>query len=132
MGKFMTAQLMEPQVLVIGLDPHRMSGFDPEPVARAIEVGMDKFAEHGIVAQSCLFGLDGRDDPDAVIATALQAHPWRCVIVGVGLRKADEGLELFERIINMVRQCAPSAAIAFNATVPEFYEAAARWIDVPH
>jgi hypothetical protein len=132
----MTAQLLEPQVLVIGLDPYRMSGgFDPEPVARAIALGMDKLVEHGIGAQSCLFGLDGRDNPEALILTALRAQTWKCVIVGVGLRKAEDELELFERIINLVRKHAPGAAIAFNATVPEFYEAASRWIEAaeePH
>jgi hypothetical protein len=125
-------QPLEPQVLVIGLDPYRMSGnFDPEPVAQAIEVGMNKLVEHGIGAQSCLFGLDDPDNPERLITTSLRAQPWKCVIVGVGLRKAENELELFERIINLVRQHAPSAAIAFNATVPDFYEAAARWIDVP-
>jgi hypothetical protein len=128
----MTAQSPDPHVLVIGLDPYRMSGgFDPAPVAHAIEAGMSKLADHGIGAQSCLFGLDGRDNPDELITTALQAHAWKCVIVGVGVRKADNELELFERIINLIREHAPGAAIAFNDTVPEFYEAAARWIDVP-
>ena len=128
----MTKEPLEPQVLVIGLDPYRMGGgFDPAPVAQAIEVGMTKLVEHGIGAQSCLFGLDGGDDPEELITTALQAQTWKCVIVGVGLRKADAELELFERIVNLIRQHAPGAAIAFNATVPEFYEAAARWVDVP-
>jgi hypothetical protein len=34
-------------------------------------------------------------------------------------------------MVNLIRQRAPEAAIAFNATVSEFYEAVARWIDVP-
>ena len=128
----MTKSSLEPQVLVIGLDPHRMGGgFDPEPVARAIEVGMNELAEHGIGARSCLFGLDGREDPDVPITAALRSQRWRCVIVGVGLRKADAELPLFERVVNLVREHAPGAAIAFNATVPEFFDAAARWIDVP-
>ena len=128
----MTPQPLEPQVLVIGLDPYRMSGgFDPEPVARAIEFGMSNLVEHGVGAQSCLFGLDGRDNPEDVVTNALRAQTWECVIIGVGLRKAEAELELFERIVNLVRQNAPGAAIAFNATVPEFYEAAARWIDMP-
>lgn len=61
-----------------------------------------------------------------MVTVALRGHPWKCVIVGVGLRRAEA--ELFERIVNLVRQHAPDAAIAFNATVPDFYEAAARWI----
>jgi glyoxylase-like metal-dependent hydrolase (beta-lactamase superfamily II) len=75
--------------------------------------------------------IDGRDNPEELVTTALRAQTWTCVIVGVGLRKAEDELVLFERIVNLVREHAPGAAIAFNATVPEFYEAAARWIDVP-
>ena len=67
---------------------------------------MSEFAEHGIRAQSCLFGQDGHDEPDKLITTTLRAEPWTCVIVGVGvgLRKADNELELFERVINLVRK----------------------------
>jgi hypothetical protein len=128
----MSSAELDPQVLVIGIDPHRMGGgFDPEPVAQAIETGMAKFAEHGVGAESCLFGIDGSDNPEQLAAAALTARAWECVIVGVGLRKADNELVLFERIVNLVRQHAPDAAIAFNATLPEFYEAAARWLDLP-
>lgn len=127
----MTSHTREPHVLVIGLDPHRMTGsFDPAPVARAIEDGMRELARHGITAASCLFGLDGTDDPEELITAALDAHPWNCVVIGVGIRKADAELELFERIVNLVHRHTPAAAIAFNATVPEFYAAASRWITV--
>lgn len=125
-----TTQSLLPQVLVIGLDPHRMpGGFDPAPIAHAIDVGMNELVEHGIGARACLFGLDGRDDPEQLITTALRESTWACVIVGVGLRKAEDQLVLFERIVNLVREHAPNAAIAFNATVPEFYQAAVRWIN---
>ena len=128
----MSAPTPDPQVLVIGIDPHRMGGgFDPEPIAQTIEAGMAKFTEHGVGAESCLFGIDGSDNPEELATAALQTRPWKCVIVGVGLRKADNELLLFERIVNLIRQHAPDAAIAFNATLPEFYEAAARWIDLP-
>ena len=52
-----------PRVLVVGLDPHRVPGDrDPEPVVKAIDAGMAKFAEHGVAVESCAFGLDGSDD----------------------------------------------------------------------
>ncbi|MER6981698.1 hypothetical protein [Streptomyces carpinensis] len=51
-----------PRVLVVGFDPYRVPGpWDPEPVARAIEAGLAKFAEHGVGVETCLIGLDGRD-----------------------------------------------------------------------
>lgn len=126
------SQVLVPEVLVIGIDPRRMGGgFDPEPVAEVIDAGMARFAEHGVGAESCLFGVDGSDDPEALATAALTARSWRCVIVGVGLRKADHELLLFERMVNLVHRHAPGAAIAFNATLPDFYEAAARWLDLP-
>jgi len=118
-----------PRVLVIGLDPYRVPGpWDPAPVADAIEVGMAKFAEHGIDATSCLFGLDGSDDIDAVVTEALRSQPWACVVVGGGVRKPEDQVELFERVVNLVRRHAPDAAIAFNSTPSDTYDAAARWI----
>ena len=121
-----------PRVLVIGLDPYRVPGpWEPKPVADAIEAGMVRFAEHGVGAESCLFGLDGSDDVEMVIAAALCARPWECVVIGGGVRKPDDQLELFERVVNLVRRHAPGAAIAFNATPSDTFDAAIRWIDIP-
>jgi hypothetical protein len=118
-----------PRVLVIGLDPHRVPGpWDPEPVAAAIEMGLAKFAEHGVGVETCLIGLDGSDDVHTVVANALQAHPWECVTVGGGLRHSDDQVELLEQVINLIRRHAPDAAIAFNSNPATTYEAAARWI----
>lgn len=119
-----------PRVLVIGLDPYRVPGsWDPEPVARAIEAGLATFAEHGVDVETCLIGLDGSDDVEAVVGTALQAHRWDCVTVGGGLRHSDDHVEILEHVISLIRQHAPEAAIAFNSTPATTYEAAARWID---
>ena len=121
-----------PRVLVIGLDPYRVPGpWDPKPVADAIEVGLARFAEHGIGAASCLFGLDGSDEVEAVVTAALRARPWECVVIGGGLRGADDQLELFERVVNLVRRYAPAAAIAFNSTPTDTYDAAIRWVESP-
>jgi hypothetical protein len=114
----------EPVVLVIGLDPFRVPGpWDPQPVADGIEAGRARFREHGVGAQFCLVGLDGSDDVPAVVADALAARPWRCVVIGGGLRNQ---LDLLEQVVNLVREHAPHAAIAFNSTPADTYDAAAR------
>jgi hypothetical protein len=118
-----------PRVLVIGLDPYRVPGpWDPEPVAAAIEDGLAQFAEHGVGVETCLIGLDGSDDVEAVVGNALKAHPWECVTLGGGLRHSDDQVELLEQVVNLVRRHAPDAAIAFNSNPATTYEAAARWI----
>ena len=116
-----------PRVLVIGLDPFRVPGpWDPEPVARGIEAGRARFAEHGLAVEFCLVGLDGSDDVPAVVAAALSSREWTCVVIGGGVRG---DVELLETVVNLVRRHAPGAAIAFNATPEDTYEAAARWVD---
>lgn len=116
-----------PRVLVIGLDPYRVPGpWDPKPVADGIELGRAQFAEHGVGADFCLFGLDGSDDVEAVVLASLCANPWECVVIGGGVRNQPE---LFERVVNLVRCHAPQAAIAFNTTPTDTFQAAARWIE---
>jgi hypothetical protein len=129
-GEAVDTTEVEPRVLVIGFDPFRVPGpWDPAPVADAIAAGMARFAEAGVGAESCLFGLDGSDDIEAVVTTALDSRQWEVVVVGGGVRKPEELLELFERVINLVRRHAPHAAIAFNSTPSDTFDAAARWLD---
>jgi hypothetical protein len=118
-----------PRVLVIGVDPARVPGpWDPAPVVEALAAGMTRFADAGVGAQTCLFGLDGSDDVEAVVVAALEQRAWEVVVVGGGIRKPEELVELFEKVVNLVRRHAPGAAIAFNSTPVDSYDAAARWL----
>jgi hypothetical protein len=114
------------RVLVIGLDPHRVPGpWDPAPVAEGIAAGLAKFADAGVGVETCLVGLDGSDDIAAVVTAALDSRSWEVVVVGGGVRNQDD---LFEKVVNLVRRHAPDAAIAFNSTPTDTFEAAARWL----
>jgi hypothetical protein len=114
------------RVLVIGLDPVRLPGWDPEPMVAAIARGQARFGELGIEADLCLVAPD--DHPEAAIASALAAHDYACVVVGGGIRKHEPLLELFETVVNLVRRHAPGAAIAFNSTPDDMADAALRWL----
>ncbi|GAB3077405.1 hypothetical protein [Micromonospora schwarzwaldensis] len=111
-------------VLVIGLDPARIPGWDPAPVVAAIARGHARFAEHGIEAELCLVAPD--PDAEREIAAALTRRAYACVVVGGGLRKHEPLLELFEQIVNLVHRHAPGAAIAFNSTPEDTLDAALR------
>jgi hypothetical protein len=112
------------RVLVIGLDPVRIPGWDPEPVVAAIARGQARFDELGIDADLCLVAPD--DQPEAAVVEALTRADYDCVVVGGGIRKHEPLLVLFETVVNLVRQHAPGAAIAFNSTPDDMAEAALR------
>jgi hypothetical protein len=114
------------RVLVIGLDPVRIPGYDPEPVVAAIKRGQARFDDLGIQADMCLVAPD--DNPEEAIAEALTREPYAVVVVGGGIRKHEPLLELFETVVNLVRQHAPGAAIAFNSTPEDTADAALRWL----
>lgn len=116
-----------PKVLVIGLDPHRIPGpWDPTPVATAIEAAATRFRDHGIEAHNCLIGLDGTDDVPTQVITALHSHSWDCILIGAGIRKNEELLPLFEQLLNLVHQHAPTTPIALNQGLNDITEATLR------
>jgi hypothetical protein len=114
------------RVLVVGLDPAKLQGWDPEPLQAAIARGRARFDDHGIEADWCLVALD--ENPEAAIVEALTRKDYACVVIGGGIRRPEPLLELFERVVNLVRQHAPDAAIAFNSSPEECADAALRWL----
>jgi len=61
----------------------------------------------------------------AIIANA-QAKPYGVVVVGGGIRKPDDLVELFEEVIALIRRHAPKAGIAFNTNPITSLEAVRR------
>jgi hypothetical protein len=114
------------RVLVVGLDPAKLQGWDPEPLQAAIARGRARFDDHGIEADWCLVALD--ENPEAAIVEALTRKDYACVVIGGGIRRPEPLLELFERVVNLVRQHAPDAAIAFNSSPEDCADAARRWL----
>ncbi|HEY0813168.1 MAG TPA: hypothetical protein VGE11_07785 [Pseudonocardia sp.] len=118
-----------PQVLVIAVHLQQASApFDPARMAEGIAAGTARFADAGVGVENCLLKLDGSEDVEAVVTKALESRPWRVVVIAGGVRRPENRLELFERVINLVHRHAPDAAIAFNSTPADTFEAASRWL----
>ncbi|QDP97987.1 hypothetical protein FOE78_20640 [Microlunatus elymi] len=113
-------------VLVLGIDPRAIPGMDGEAVRARLEAELSRFANLGIEADITLLRLDETTE-DAALA-ALVERRWDVVVVGGGIRKPTQLLELFEWIVNMIRREAPQAAIAFNTSGGDSVEAAKRWL----
>lgn len=113
-------------VLVLGIDPYAIPGLPADDVQEALNAELLRFGEHGVDASMTLVPLD--ESAVEMVATALGERPWDVVVVGGGLRKPEALLELFERVVNLIRREAPKAAIAFNTSGGDSVEAALRWL----
>ncbi|HEU4728497.1 MAG TPA: hypothetical protein VFT22_11420 [Kofleriaceae bacterium] len=123
---YMTSMSDHRHVLLIGLDPHAIPGFDAALVDTAIAIGQKRFESLGLSADLCLVKPDASADPE--ILAHLRRKEYACVVIGGGLRKPDDMVELFERVVNLVRKHAPGAAIAFNTNPTNSADAAMRWL----
>lgn len=112
--------------LVLGVDPHTLPQLDGDFVSAALDAEMARFAEHGIEASMALLALDA--SAEGKIVAALAERDWDVVVIGGGIRKPEVLLTFFEQVVNLVRQHAPRAAIAFNSEVGDSVEAAKRWL----
>ncbi|MFE7118699.1 hypothetical protein ACFU99_25105 [Streptomyces sp. NPDC057654] len=115
-----------PSVLVLGFDPQVVPGVDAAAFHTVLDNELVRFGERGVDASMALLEMDGSAEPTA--AEALAAHAWDVVVIGGGIRKPEQLLTFFEKIVNLVREHAPQAAIAFNTSGGTSVEAAERWL----
>lgn len=106
-----------PNILAIGFDPYTIPDFDPAPIAAGIEQASKLFAELGMAEDLCLISFEELHGPaQAKIVEHLKQKPYDCVLIGGGVRKPEELLEVFQTVVNLVHWHAPQAAIAFNTS----------------
>ncbi|MFI0739559.1 hypothetical protein ACH4PU_15950 [Streptomyces sp. NPDC021100] len=110
--------------LVIGYDPQGIPGADGTALRAALDAELARFGEHGIQAAMALVRFDASAEP--ALVASLTERPWDVVVIGGGIRKTEQLLPLFEQIVNLIRQHAPQAAIAFNSSGGDSVEAAQR------
>jgi heptaprenylglyceryl phosphate synthase len=116
-------------VLLIGFDPNAIPGVDAAMVEMAIAMGEERLRAAGFDTEYCLVAPDEKAEGEMI--AALRADAYDCVVVGGGIRKPEPFVELFELVVNLIRQHAPDAAIAFNSTGENSLEAVLRWLPSP-
>ncbi len=107
-------------------DPALPPGFDAAKINAGIAIAVAGITERGWQGDTCMITPD--EAGIAMLASALKATAYDCVVIGGGLRLPPKSLRLFEDVVNIVHKSAPGAAIAFNTRPEDTANAAARQV----
>jgi hypothetical protein len=119
------------RVVLLGLIPEvvddsRWPELTPEKLIAQLTADEGTLNALGYEAQLCLVDLG--ETAEATVKQTLSTDSFDCVVIGAGVRTAPELLLLFEKLINLVHQYAPSAKICFNSKPSDTAEAVQRWV----
>lgn len=118
-----------PIVVYVGIEWDQLPPSFSDEARRGVKAGVER-----AMTELRALGYDARwcgvtTEPDAAVASlrAMLAGPVDCVLIGAGLRKTDEALVLFERLVNEIHTRCPGAALCFNSTPTDSAAAVQRW-----
>ncbi|MFI5681756.1 hypothetical protein [Streptomyces cellulosae] len=115
-----------PSALILGFDPHAVPGMDGDAMRAVLDKELARFGEHAVDASMTLIAPD--ESAESMVVAALSERDWDVVVIGGGIRKPEPLLTFFEQVVNLVRQHAPGAAVAFNTSISDSVEATMRWL----
>lgn len=123
-------------VLIIGLQPKvvdfslpefvNFPGLDAEKIQAGLDADQAELKKLGYDVEMCL--TDTGETAEDVVRSCLLVKPFDCVIIGAGVRTIARHFLLFEKLLNVVHQHAPSAKICFNTQPSDTAEAVKRWV----
>jgi len=118
-------------VISIGLHPDVVNyamfpGLTHEKLTTDLKTQEEQLQKLGFATTFCLIDLG--ETAEQVARAALQAKPYDAVVIGAGVRMPPPHLPLFEKIINVVHEFAPTARICFNTRADDTAEAILRWV----
>ncbi|WGH77393.1 hypothetical protein [Jannaschia ovalis] len=121
---------MAKKVLMVGWHPSvvdyaKYPGLTPEKLEGALRADERKLNDQGYDA-AIGFLFDGDGATDQLVET-LKSDSYDVVMIGAGVRKDDDHFLVFERLVNIVHEHAPSARIAFNTGPTDSDAAIQRW-----
>ena len=119
------------KVVLIGLHPDEVDfshwpGLDADKLLRSLEAQREQLEELGLETALCLVDTGGT--ATEVVTDTLDADTFECVVIGAGIRRVEDHFLLFEKILNLVHEHAPSARIALNTGPDDTVDAVRRWI----
>jgi hypothetical protein len=125
---------MPQAVLIIGEDPELVDfsapGVPPNMSAKTVMEGVGAATDRltGLGHEVAVLLTKDVETVDALVSDALKERPYDVIVIGAGLRTLPPMLEQFERLINVLREKAPRAKVAFNSRPEDSDKAALRWL----
>lgn len=121
---------MTKKVLMVGWHPSvvdysKYPGLTADKLQAALSADEEKLKALGYDA-SIGFIHDGETAPGD-LAQALSATTYDVVMIGAGVRKDDDHFLVFEKLVNVIHEHAPTARIAFNTGPTDSDAAVQRW-----
>jgi hypothetical protein len=116
-------------VLVIGLVPElvdfsNLPGMNAEKVRAGIASQVASINELGYRTKPLFIDLG--ETAESVLQATLAEQSFDCIVIGAGVRLPVHHL-LFEKVINIVHEHAPTAKIGFNTNPGDTLAAVQRW-----
>jgi hypothetical protein len=119
-------------VLSLGMHPSaidfsRYPGVDEAMLTARIEAGEAELREAGFDIVPCRLTSADPDDAEKKIRESVAARPVQVVVIGAGLRMAEEYTLLFERVVNLLIDLVPGIRFCFNTSPETTIDALRRW-----
>lgn len=121
---------MAKKVLMVGWHPtvvdySKYPGLDADKLEAALRADENKLNDLGFDA-SIGFIFSGETATEQLEQT-LKDTAYDVVLIGAGVRKDNDHLLIFEKLVNVVHEHAPKARIAFNTGPTDSDVAIRRW-----
>jgi hypothetical protein len=118
-------------VMSLGLHPDVVDyslfpGMTNEKLTNGLKAQKEYLQKVGFDVTMCLVDLG--ETAENVLRAALLEKRCDAVVIGAGIRTPPGHLVLFEKLLNVVHECAPQAKICFNTRPDDTAEAILRWV----
>jgi len=123
--------MAQKNIMSIGLHPDVVDysmfpGLTHEKLAMGLKMQEEQLQKLGFGTTFLLVDLGATAED--VARRALQEKEYDAVVIGAGVRTPPPHLPLFEKLLNVVHECAPKAKICFNTRADDTAEALLRWV----
>ena len=122
---------MKKNIVNIGLHPDVVNyslfpGLTHEKLTQSLKAQEEGLQTLGFDVTMCFVDLG--DTAEKITREALLGKAIDAVLIGAGIRTPPSNFSLFERLVNVVHECAPQAKICFNTRPEDTAEAFLRWV----